>query len=218
MKHLLALSVALVTLAWSPTLLSEKDSSLSDLLHAGSIWTREYLIAVSNNLPDQATQAAEKKLLDHQIKLGNALQPFYSTKGTQEVGDLFKQQGMLTVELINAVKKADPQLVNEKKLALTQNATAISSQLSKGNPYITFSLIRNMLYDYLALMTSMITDRIQTKWQEDLENYDKVRTQNSEIASYIAQAIKNAFPQKFSEIPTNVAPRPHQAVSPTTLS
>lgn len=206
MKRLMAISFALGILAWAPSLVSQQDAALQDLLNASSLWTREYLLTLSDNLPTQASQAFEKKLLTHQAELSSRLEPFYGTKVSQDLAELLKAQGTLLIELITAAKQGDSKKQDETNQTLQLNATSISSQLSKVNPYINFCTIRDMLFDYLALISRMITDRITTKWHEDIDNYDKVRAKNNQIASYITQAMTNAFPSK--EVVKNGCPAP----------
>lgn len=166
------------------------------LWNENPILLREYLLTVSDNLPDQAQQISEKMFLTNQKELGATFQPYYEPKVTQELEELFKTQGNGIIALIATAKKGDPKQFDREFAVIKQNATAISNALSKANPYISFCKIQDMLFTYLDLISSMVTDRFKTKWQDDAENYAKVRAHFNEIASSISQALTNAFPRK----------------------
>lgn len=166
--------------------------TLQDLWQATTAWTREYLVDVCADLPN--TKQSKKALLIHQAELGDALDPYYGNKVSQEFRKLLHEQGMLTIDLIDATKKDDQKKIKETELAWKKNACALSGFLSKSNPYITFHVLRDMLYDYLAMLLRMISDRVQKKWKDDLKDYDKLRTQNAQLSLLFSQAVKDAFP------------------------
>lgn len=195
MKHLLFVSLCMLALN-----LEGKDCSLAVSLNEQLILVREHLLTVADNLPEQASLEAEKKLLAHQAALGQALQPCYGDKAAQEFADLLKLQALLTVDAINAAKKLDQKKVDADFESLRQNAIAISCQLSKINAYINFCTLQEKLFGYLNLLKIMVTDRLATKWQEDVINYSKLRAHQNDIASYIDQALSNAFPHTTAAI------------------
>ncbi len=195
MKHILSIFLLLCTLCLD--LQGKHEVPLHTQWNEIPLLLREYLLAVSDNLPDQATQATEKIFLARQAELGTiTLQPYYGTKMGQDLSDLLKFQAMHLVDFINAAKKDDAKKMESELATLKQNATAISCLISKVNPYITFCKMQDMLSKYLDLVSAMVTDRLKMKWQEDIENYAKVRSHYNELASFLSEAITNAFPPK----------------------
>ncbi len=186
--------------------------TLQDLWQATTAWTREYLVDVCADLPN--TAQSKKALLSHQAQLGDALRPYYGEKVSQEFRKLLHQQGELTMDLIDATKKDDQKKIKETELAWKKNACALSGFLSKTNPYITFHVLRDMLYDYLAMLRKMISDRVQKKWKDDLKHYDMLRAQNAQLSLLFSNAIRDAFPPPAKKSKPAAPPAPITAKLP----
>ncbi len=174
----------------------KKDpTSLEQLWSSSAPWMREYLIDVCADLPGQ--KVAKQQIMKHQELLGKSLSPYYGEKVAQEFTRLLNEQGRLTINLINAAYKADEKALKESQIAWKTNACVLSTFLSKTNPYITFQILRNMLYDYLALLVDMFTDRVNKKWEEDSQDYDKTLMAWNENFEKTWPRFKDEYGERF---------------------
>jgi hypothetical protein len=185
--------IAMISLAGSHPILvcSEKiQASWSE----NSPLLRDYLTAQADNLPDQASQAAQKMLIQHYASLGNTLTPYYGTKAAQELNDLLRQMAVRSAEFIDATKKGDAQKKESELTALKQNATSVSCMISKLNPYISFCPLQEMLFSSVELFATMVNARFFAQWEQDTESYAQLRSNSYKIAQTVAEAISSAFP------------------------
>ena len=194
MKRILLMTLLITSLFGVPSLHAahKKTPTIQELWNTSTVWIREYLVDVCAKVPN--TAEAKKKLLAHQEQLGQAFRPYYNEKITQEFIALLKQQGQLTIDLVHAIATHNKETQAQLERSWKQNANSLSCFLSKNNPYMDFRTIRDMLYDYLGLLTLMITYRATQKWEDDMNAYDNVRALNEQLAQIIGQGIKNAFP------------------------
>lgn len=168
--------------------------TLQELWNADASWTREYLVDICADLPN--AQQVQGKLLANQAKLGDTLSPYYGQKKAQEFGRLLKEQSIITIDLINTAKRKNEKQLNKIESAWKRNACELSKFLSRTNPYITYRVFQDMLYEYLTLMLTMTTDRLSKKWSEDLQDYDRFRAQNAQLSLTLSRALDDAFPPK----------------------
>jgi len=192
MKHLAALFIAClpINVSYGTYDIYASWSEITPLI-------REYLLAVADNVPEQAIKEAEQKLLAHHTTSRSlSLQPYYSSKISQELQDTFTLQSMHVISAINAAKKPDSQKFSEELEALRCDAIALSSQLNKINPYIDFCKLQELLFSYLDQFKTMVLERVSGKWSLDAQNYERLRSKQRDIAQYVARAIGHAFPPK----------------------
>ena len=162
-----------------------------------SSWMRNYLIDTCAELP--SVEFSRIKYVQASEDIGRSFTQHYGTKVATDFTRYMSEHGKLTLSLINAYKNKDETALKDIQDAWKLNATKMCTFLSRTNPYLRFTPTRNLLFDYLKRMISMIQNRINQQWQNDANECDLFLKQGAHIGNVFAQALVDAFPVKKKE-------------------
>ncbi|MBI5346953.1 MAG: glycosyltransferase [Chlamydiae bacterium] len=159
------------------------------------IWTRGYIVA--SVADSQDANAAAQRLLKNQEDIGNAVIPYYGNDGAKELTRLLKEHIMIAVEVINAAKANDNTALDIAQKKWHDNSYQLAAFLNKANPAWKLEDLKTMLHEHLTLTTNEVVDRIQKKYDDDVQNFDKVEDQALKMADVLSSGIAKQFPDKF---------------------
>ena len=162
-----------------------------------SSWMRNYLIDTCAEL--HSAEFSRIKLVQSSEDTGRSFTSHYGNKVANDFTRYMSEQSRLTISLINAYKKKDETVQKDLVDAWKLNATNMCTFLSRTNPYLRFTPTRNLLFDYLKRMLSMITYRVNQEWQNDANECDLFLKQGAHIGNVFAQALFDAFPVRKKE-------------------
>jgi hypothetical protein len=160
------------------------------------VWTRGYIVAAVANDPSASAQSA--RLLRNQEDIGNAIKPFYGADAGNKLTALLKDHIMIAVDLVNAAKAGDNTKVADADRRWHDNARDIATFLSGANPNWSRDALLMMLNEHLTLTTQEATARIEKRWTDDANTFDKILTQAIHMADELAAGIVKQFPSKVS--------------------
>lgn len=160
------------------------------------VWTRLYIIAAVDGLPEGEEAAA--RLLKNQEDIGNAIVPFYGDKAGAGLTDLLKQHIMTAVDLIEAAKSGNEARFGELDAQWKDNAGQIARFLSEANPNWPQQDVLDLLNLHLSLTTGEVVARLEKNFDKDVEAFDEILTEILTLAEALTQGILAQFPERFA--------------------
>jgi hypothetical protein len=159
------------------------------------LWTRQYIVSAA--LDDPSAQAASARLLRNQEDIGNAIVPYYGAAAGARLTDLLKQHILIAVDLVSAAKAGDTARQTDADRRWHQNATDIATFLSGANPNWPRQAVLDMLNQHLALTTQEAVARLQHRWNDDVNAFDRIFPQALMMADALSEGIIKQHPGRF---------------------
>jgi hypothetical protein len=159
-------------------------------------WTRVFIISAAGDLPDK--DAATQRLLQNQMDIGNAIEPYYGDAAGDKLTALLKEHITTAAEIVTAAKAGDTAKMQDANRRWFANADAIAAFLSGANPKNwPGGGMKAMMHDHLNLTTNEVQARLKGDWAADIAAYDRVHEQILHMADMLSDGIINQFPKKF---------------------
>lgn len=159
-------------------------------------WTRLLIISILENLKD--LPETEKRLLRNPVDIGMIYGIFYGPEVQKIVTDLLTEHLVVGAELITAYKNNNTSEINRLNALWYANADKMARAFASINPHYIESEIRDMLYMHLDLTKNEVALRLQGKFAEDVQNFDKIEAEAIAMADYFTMGIVRQFPNIFS--------------------
>lgn len=169
----------------------ELKNTLRELWKQLANWTRMAIMSILSNNPGYSQTQA--RLLRIAVDMANALKPFYGDVDSTKLADLIKQHLTYVLQLANAVKTNDSNLVASTEKELYTNASAIANFLFLINPFVDVENLKNLLNGYLTLTEAEITSRVNGDFEREIVLFDQIESQVTQIADALASAIEKQF-------------------------
>lgn len=169
----------------------ELRNRLRELWKQLANWTRMAIMSILTNGPDISQNQA--RLLRIVADMAAVLTPFYGGTESTKFADLLKQHIAYLLQLVNAVKANDTNLVASTEQQLFTNANAIANFLFLINPFVEVENLRNLLNGYLTLTEAAISARVSNDFEREIALYDQIEDQTTQIADAISGAIARQF-------------------------
>jgi hypothetical protein len=161
------------------------------------IWTRQYIVAVTDDTPDAG--AAAGRLLQNQEHIGAAIVPYYGQAAGEKLTTLLKEHIMIAVDLLAAAKAGDDARLHQEDQKWTTNAGAIADFLSAANPAWPRKDVEDLLNLHLSLTKGEAVARLGAKWDEDVKAFDDIFTEILTVSDTLTNGIMQQFPDRFAE-------------------
>lgn len=162
------------------------------------IWTRQYIVAVTNGTPDAG--AAAERLLKNQEHIGAAIVPYYGQAAGEKLASLLKEHILIAVELLAAAKAGDDARFQHEDQKWTANAAAIATFLSVANPQWPKKDVEDLLSVHLSLTKAEVVARLGAKWDDDVTAFDDIFTEILTVSDTLATGIIQQFPDKLAHV------------------
>ncbi len=159
------------------------------------IYTREYIIAAANNLPEKDQVLA--RLMKNQEDIGNAAKGYYGDAAGNQLTGLLKAHIAGAGELLSAAIAKDNAKVTSAKAAWQDNANQIADLLAQANPNWPQADMRKMMADHLDLTFQEAGDIINKNSAASIADFDKVHTEILQMSAMLSDGIIKQFPDKF---------------------
>lgn len=169
----------------------ELRNRLRELWRQLANWTRMAIMAILTNSPDLSQ--TQSRLLRIAADMANVLRPFYGDTEAAKFEDLLKEHITYLLQIVNAVKSNDASLVASTEQRLFSNADAIANFLFLINPFVEVENLKNLLNGYLTLAEAAVTSRVSGDFEREIELYDQIEDQVTQIADAISSAITAQF-------------------------
>ena len=159
------------------------------------VWTRDYIIAATENQPD--APAALKRLMKNQDDIGNAVAKFYGNDAGRQLTTLLKDHIAIAGDIVKAAMAGDKVKQKASDELWHQNATQIADFLSKANPNWPRATLIDMMNTHLSTTAAELTARLNKDWEGDVRAFDAVYDHILHMADALSDGIIKQFPEKF---------------------
>ena len=159
------------------------------------VWTRGYIVAAVADDPSAAAQAA--RLLKNQEDIGQAIVPYYGAAAGTKLTQLLKDHITIAVDLVAAAKAGDNAKLTAADKRWHDNAADIATFLSGANPNWPRGVLLSMLNDHLRLTTEEAKARLEKRWADDINAFDKIYEQAMMMADALSDGMIKQFPNKM---------------------
>jgi hypothetical protein len=161
-------------------------------------WTRVYIISVASGTADKDVTA--QRLLQNQVDIGNAIKPFYGDEAANKLTVLLKEHILGAAALLDAAKAGDTAKTESAKAAWFRNGDDIAAFLSAANAkYWPLADMKHHMKNHLDLTLQEALDRFAGKFQQDIQDYDRVHEQILQLADALTDGIAGQFPDRFKK-------------------
>jgi hypothetical protein len=160
-------------------------------------WTRLAIIALESGAPE--TNATVARLLQNQVDIGNAVEPFYGKAAGNALTAQLKQHILIAADVIAAAKAGDKAKLADAQARWRKNADGIAALLHSANPhYWPLGMLKAEMRTHLALTTNEAVAHLQGKWAADVAAYDRVHINILGMADMLTSGLIQQFPQRFN--------------------
>lgn len=156
------------------------------------LWTRVFLIDSIAGLAD--ADAANKRLLQNQIDIGDAIRPFYGDSAGDELTALLLQYVTGAAAMVAAVKTGDRSALGVVNTAWYANAHEIAVFLADTSPELALADLDPIMRAHAYQVEAEATARVQGDWTMDVATHDTLAVRSLEMADALSGAIARQFP------------------------
>lgn len=158
-------------------------------------WTRLYILAAVNNLPDKDQNLA--RLLKNQEDLGNVIKPYYGNEAGNRLTTLLKDHIAGAGKVVEAVIKKDAVALASANLSWYDNANQIADFLAQANSNWPQDDMRAMMKDHLDLTEQEAVDILAKRSEASVADYDKIHNQILQMSQMLSAGVVKQYPDKF---------------------
>ena len=181
----------------SPATAASLKEDLRRLWTDHVVWTRNYVISATADLPDKDAVAA--RLMKNQEDIGAAVAGYYGKAAGDSLTTLLKEHITGAVEVVNAAKAGDKTALGAADAKWQKNGEAIADFLSKANPNWPRATLVDLMKKHLSTTTTEVTARLNKDWAGDVRAYDEVYQHILMMSDAIAAGIVKQFPDRFGK-------------------
>jgi hypothetical protein len=159
-------------------------------------WTRMVIVSFVGNLPDLT--AAEHVLLHNQVKIGDAVKPYYGTAAGNKLTKLLKAHIVGAVGVLQAARSGDSGKLSQAEAAWFANGRRIADFLHAANPrFLSRRAARSMMKTHLEQVIAQAVDELQGKYAASARAYGPYIRHILAMADMISGGIIKQFPGRF---------------------
>jgi hypothetical protein len=159
-------------------------------------WTRLAIISLEGGTPD--TDATVARLLQNQVDIGNAFEPYYGAGTAHALTALLREHILIAADVIAAAKAGDTAKLADAQARWTANADQIAAALHSVNPrFWGLDEMKAEMHMHLALTTQEAVAHLQGDWTGDVAAYDRVHLHILHMADLLSRGVIDQFPKRF---------------------
>lgn len=163
-------------------------------------WTRLVIVSkvtLPDDLPDLSVTV--DRLLQNQVDIGDAIEPFYGTAAGDQLTTLLTSHIVIAADILAAAKAGDTAAVDAAIAAWYQNGNEIAVFLSTANPrFWPLHEMDHMMREHLDITLVEAVARLEGRYADDVAAYEEVHRQILAMADMLSDGIVGQFPQRFS--------------------
>jgi hypothetical protein len=159
-------------------------------------WTRMVIVSFVGNLPNLA--AAEQVLLNNQVKIGEAVKPYYGRAAGNQLTKLLKAHILGAVDVLVAAKSGDPNRLSTSEAAWYANGREIADFLHAANPrFLSRAAARQMMKVHLDQVIEQAVDELTGDYAGSARAFGPYIRHILRMADMISGGIIQQFPARF---------------------
>ena len=172
-------------------------NAMRDLWVDHIVYTRQFIVDSADDLP--SLNDTTNRLLNNQEDIGNAIKPYFGDEAGNQLTDLLKSHILIAADLVNAAKAGNDSAVADADERWSDNADEIAVFLAGANPNWNEEELSDMLHDHLNVTRAEAVARLQGNYAADIEGFDAVHAQATQMADALSNGIIAQFPQRFED-------------------
>jgi hypothetical protein len=186
--------------AASPQPVTPKAVAFQDamraLWEAHGTWTERAIVDFVGGLPD--TRLVVGRLLQNQADIGNAVKPYYGSKGGDELTTLLKAHINDAVAVLAAAKSGNASQVAKARAAFYANGNQVAGFLHAANPgHWSLRAMRTRMRIHLDQVVALAVDQLQGRYAAAIRLYDVYIDHILDMADMLSSGIVQQFPDRF---------------------
>jgi len=159
-------------------------------------WTRMVIVSFVGNLPNLS--AAEQILLNNQVKIGNAVKPYYGRAAGNQLTKLLKAHILGAVDVLVAAKSGDPSRLSQAEARWYANGRQIADFLHAANPrFLSRAAARQMMKEHLDQVIEQAVDELKGDYTGSARAFGPYIHHILDMADMISGGIIRQFPARF---------------------
>lgn len=159
-------------------------------------WTRMVIVSFVGNLPNLS--AAEQVLLDNQVRIGDAVKPYYGRAAGNQLTELLKDHILGAVDVLVAAKSGDQSQLDRAEAAWSANGRQIADFLHAANPrFLSRSAARQMMTLHLNQVIEQAVDELNGDYAGSARAYGPYIRHILDMADMLSGGIIRQFPARF---------------------
>jgi hypothetical protein len=159
-------------------------------------WTRLAIVTFADGSDGFAPTAS--RLLQNQVDIGDALEPFYGARAGDTLTALLHDHITIAVELLQAARNGDDEAFATARGRWYANSDAVSDHLSSLNPKAwPRPVVRAMMRTHLDQTLTEAADELGGDYPGSVAAYDAIHEHILEMADTLSAGIISQFPQHF---------------------
>lgn len=159
-------------------------------------WTRMVIVSFVGNLPN--LPAAEQILLANQVKIGDAVKPYYGRAAGDQLTKLLKAHILGAVDVLVAARSGDPAQLSQAESAWSANGRQIADFLHAANPrFLSRAAARRMMKVHLDQVIEQAVAELKGDYAASARAYGPYIHHILGMADMISGGIVRQFPARF---------------------
>ncbi len=160
-------------------------------------WTRLAIVAFADG--SAGFDAAATRLLQNQVDLGDAIEPYYGAAAGDELTTLLDGHITIAVELLQAAKAGDSAAFDDANARWYDNSDQIADFLADANPrYWSAAVLRASMETHLDQTLAEASQELGGDYVASVATYDEIHHHILDMADLLSSGIMRQFPDRFS--------------------
>jgi hypothetical protein len=170
--------------------------AMRNLWQSHGTWTERAIVDFVGGLPD--TNLVVGRLLQNQVDIGNAVKPFYGTKGGNALTTLLQAHINAAVDVLKDAKSGDAAATTMAEAAFYANGNQVAAFLHSANPkHWPLKAMRTMMRSHLNQVLALAVDQLKGHYKAAIGEYDVYIGHILDMADMLSTGIMQQFPARF---------------------
>lgn len=158
-------------------------------------WTRNYIISKLAPLADK--DIVLERLMKNQEDIGNSFIEYYGEEVGENITKLLKDHILIADKVVDAAKSGNQEDLKKYDGQWHSNADDIVTYLSSINPKYDKSVLKELFYKHLDLLTDQVVSKLNNKHVDEILAFDQGEEHILKLADAISNGIIKQFPDKL---------------------
>ena len=169
--------------------------AMRNLWQSHGTWTERAIVDFVGGLPD--TNLVVGRLLQNQVDIGNAVKPFYGTKGGNALTTLLQAHINAAVDVLKDAKSGDAAATTKAEAAFYANGNQVAAFLHSANPkHWPLKAMRTMMRSHLNQVLALAVDQLKGHYKAAIGEYDVYIGHILDMADMLSTGIMQQFPAR----------------------